>query len=71
MNSKQTTLCKWIGYPVGTFVYAETFLKDNDIPFLKILGRAALVYFPDLTEDQLVFLKSSGWQLRPSGTQHV
>lgn len=71
MNSSQKVPCKWIGYPTGTFTTAESFLNVNGIPYLKILGRAALVYFPELKEHDLVFLRENGWQLRPNGSQHV
>lgn len=56
---------KWVGYPRGTFLYAETFLKAMKIPYIIILERACVVHFGDLTDDQRSILEANDWLLTP------
>lgn len=57
----------WIGFPKGTFVVAETFLKATKIPYVMILDRAAVVQFPELTPEHLQILEDNDWVMaRPT-----
>lgn len=57
----------WIGFPKGTFMVTETFLKAAKIPYIIILERAAVVQFPELTPEQVQILEDNDWVMsRPA-----